>query len=267
MGEFYGVSQQVEWLAMASHNGPAAPARTPEKAIIHFEERLSDSPYIERVWRSHSEQAGEFLSVAASHFEVVVTRHQGKTFLTIRGPETRASIAHCPSDGEWLGIRFKLGTFMPLLPPRQLRDRNDVTLPDSGGKSFLLDGTAWQYPDFGNAETFVCRLARSGTLSRDPVLDAAVEGKLSAASLRSIQRHFLKAAGISHAAYRQIERARYAANLLREGRSIIDVTHLTGYYDQAHLTRSLKRLIGETPADILQARSQLSFLYKTAPPK
>lgn len=35
--------------------------------------------------------------------------------------------ANCPAEGEWLGIRFKLCTFMPLLPARNLSDRKDVT--------------------------------------------------------------------------------------------------------------------------------------------
>ena len=68
------------------------------------------------------------------------------------------------------------------------------------------------------------------------------------------------------ATFRQIERARYATNLLREGVSIVDAVHLAGYFDQAHLTRSLKQLIGLTPAKIIQAERQLSFLYKTEPP-
>src|SRR5437879_4363094 len=86
-------------------------------ALIVFEDRSSDSPMVERVWRSHSEHAGSFLSVAASHFEMAVTRLRGRTFLTLRGPETKATTAECPAEGEWLGIRFKLGTFMPRLPP------------------------------------------------------------------------------------------------------------------------------------------------------
>ena len=37
-----------------------------------------------------------------------------------------------------------------------------------------------------------------------------------------------------------------------------------GYFDQPHLTRSLKRLIGQTPAELLRVGSEeLSFLYKT----
>jgi hypothetical protein len=42
------------------------------------------------------------------------------------------------------------------------------------------------------------------------------------------------------------------------------------YFDQPHLTRSLRRFIGQTPAQIVgrgsdRAREQLSFLYKTSP--
>jgi len=63
----------------------------------------------------------------------------------------------------------------------------------------------------------------------------------------------------------QIERARQATLLLREGRSILDVVFETGYYDQAHLTRSLKHFVGLTPSEISRADRQLSFLYKTGP--
>ena len=149
--------------------------------FLIFDDRLSDSPFVERVWRSHSDRAGTFLSVAASHFEMAVTRHRGKTFLTLRGPETKATTADCPAEGEWLGIRFKLGTFMPQLHTGQLRDRRDVTLPDATSRSFWLNGSAWEYPDFENAETFVTRLARKGVIARDPAVDAAVRGQAASA--------------------------------------------------------------------------------------
>ena len=79
--------------------------------LFSIDDRLSELPIIERVWRGRSNRAGMFLSVAASHFEIVVTRHEGKTFLTLRGPETKATAADCPAEGDWIGIRFKLGTF------------------------------------------------------------------------------------------------------------------------------------------------------------
>ncbi len=247
--------------------GPAVRQTTENKGtFILFEDRLSDSPFVERVWRCHSDRAGKFLSVAASHFEMAVTRYRGKTFLTLRGPETKATTLDCPAEGKWLCIRFKLGTFMPQLLPGSLRNQRDVTLPDATRRSFWLNGSAWQYPDFENAETFVKRLAKAGVISRDLTVDAALQGQPRTLSLRSAQRHFLRATGITSATFRQIERARYATNLLREGVSIVDAVHLAGYFDQAHLTRSLKQLIGLTPAKIIQAERQLSFLYKTKPP-
>jgi len=66
--------------------------------------------------------------------------------------------------------------------------------------------------------------------------------------------------------FRQIERARHATSLLRDGASILDTVHETGYFDQAHLIRSFKVLIGETPASVIRQDTQLSFLYKTGRP-
>jgi AraC-like DNA-binding protein len=68
---------------------------------------------------------------------------------------------------------------------------------------------------------------------------------------------------MTHNNLRQIERARFAVNLLKEGALIADVVWQCGYYDHAHLTRSLRQWIGITPTGINRADTQLSFLYKT----
>jgi AraC-like DNA-binding protein len=232
--------------------------------IVFDDNRPSDSPFIERVWRCHSERAGTFVSVATSHWDLVVTRLRGALTVTLKGPETKAREAFCPADGEWLGIRFKAGTFIPELPLSRLVD-GDLDLPSSR-RAFRLDGRAWEYPSFENAETFVARLARAGLVARDTAVAAALDGDVHALSRRSAQRHFLHATGMSHVAHRQIERARHAANLLRAGVSIGDTIDEAGFFDQAHLTRSLGRLIGLTPAKLAREERQLSCLYKTAPP-
>ena len=234
-------------------------------ASLVFEERPSDSVFVERVWRARSERAGSFLSIAQNNFEMVVTRHQGRTFLTLRGPETKATIADCPAEGEWLGIRFALGTFMPQHMPADLSDRRDVNLPEATGHSFWLDGSAWDYPDFENAETFVKRLVAKGILSREPAVDGVLQGHQHAMSLRSVQRRFLRATGLSRSLVHQVERARHATNLLRQGAPILDAVFDAGYFDQPHLTRSLKHRIGLTPSEVADGHEQLSFLYKTTP--
>ena len=81
-------------------------------------------------------------------------------------------------------------------------------------------------------------------------------------SLRSIQRRFRAVCGITHTTLRQIERARQAATLLTQGAPIGEAQHEAGFYDQAHLTRSMTRYVGATPATIVREDRQLSFLYK-----
>jgi len=234
--------------------------------IFTYDERPSDSPFVERIWRAHSERAGSFSSVAMSHWEMVVTRHQDKTTLTVRGPETKATPLHCPADGEWLGIRFKLGTVMPHLPASKLVD-GAVNLPNAASQSFWLHGSAWQFPDFENADTFVDWLVRDRLIVREPVVEAALQGQLKELSIRTARRHFLRTTGLTQSAVRQIERARYATILLQQGVSILDAVYEVGYYDQPHLTRSLKYFIGQTPTQIMDSSrsEQLSFLYKTEP--
>lgn len=230
--------------------------------LINFEHRASDCALVDRVWRSHSEQSGLFHSMAACNWVMVVSRVAGKTFLTVRGPETRASMAECPADGEWIGIHFKLGTFMPMLPNLALRDRNDANLPDVAGRSFWLDGSAWQYPSFENADAFADRLVRKGLVALDRHIQAALQGRPVPSRRRTEQRHFLRAAGLTQDTARQIERARRATYRLTTGVPILQVVHDEGYFDQAHLTRSLKRFVGRTPAQVARGDGQLSFLYK-----
>lgn len=233
--------------------------------LITFADRRSDSPFIERVWRSHSDRAGVFHSAAACHWGMVVTRLEGKVSLTVRGPETKATLADLPAQGEWFGVLFKLGTFMPLMRSSDLRDRNDVTLPNATKRSFWLNGSAWEFPSFENMETFVNRLVRSGLIRSDRTVESAIRGELQNVTTRTEQRRVLQITGLTRGAIHQIERARQAVLLLKQGKPILDVVHETGYYDQAHLTRSLERFIGQSPARIARGEQQLSFLYNKDP--
>src|SRR5215216_1851993 len=236
--------------------------------IFTLEDRLSDSPFVERIWRAQTERTGSLISIAMSGWEMVVSRYQDKTYMTVRGPETRATLLPVTIVGtEFFGIRFKVGSVMPHLPASSLVDE-DLNLPDASSKSFWLNGSAWQFPTYDNADTFLNRLVRNGLLVRNPVIETALRGQLTDLSIRTARRHFLRTTGLSQSTIRQIERARYATVLLREGRSILDVVYEAGYYDQPQLTRALKYYIGQTPTQIMQKNGleQLSLLYKTEPP-
>jgi AraC-like DNA-binding protein len=216
-----------------------------------LEERPADSAFVETIWRARCACPGSFISIAATSWEMVVTRYEGKTTLTVRGPETTATLLPYHWVGaEWLGIRFRPGTFMPLLPPRTLLDRRDVDLPAAKRHSFWLYDAAWEFPTYENADTFVERLTRINMLDRDPVVDAVLQGYGQVASARAIQYHFLRSTGLRYKTIQQIERARHAKALLEQGVSIADTVLTTGYFDQSHLTNSLKRFLGQTPAQI-----------------
>ena len=233
--------------------------------LFTFEERLSDSPFVERIWQAQSERTGGFLSVAASQWEMVVSKYRGETTMTVRGPETKATSMDVTLVGaEFFGIIFKYGAFMPYFPVSDLVD-GDVDLPDASSKSFWLNGSAWQFPNYENADTFVNRLVRESLLDCDPIIAPVLRGEPQDLSLRSVQRRFLQATGLTQSSIRQIERARYATILLQQGISILDTVEQAGYADQAHLTRALKYLIGKTPAQIINKSEpeQLSLLFKT----
>jgi len=231
------------------------------------EERPADSPFIERIWRCRAEDGGSFISIAASRWEMVVTRYRGKTVLTVRGPETYATPAYCPADAEFFGIQFKPGAFMPNLPPGMVMNRCDVNLPEATNRSFWLNGSAWQFPDYGNAEVFVDRLFHDGLLVSDPVIDAVSQGQSVDMSLRTVQRRWLQATGLTYGTLNQIERARNATMLIKQGVSILDTVGLAGYADQPHMTRAFRRFIGQTPAQIANVNrlEKLSFLFSTSP--
>lgn len=230
--------------------------------LIEFEHRQSSSPYVERIWRSRSRQGGYFLSMAESSIEIVFTSLPDFSAVTLRGPVSRGGLVECPANGEWLAIRFRLGTYLPKIPTVALIDHQNVDLPVLPDGRFWFSGQAWEIPTYDNAEDFVARLAHARIIVLSHATDAAIEHDIRRMSLRSTQRHFRHVTGMTISSFRQIERARHAATLLTDGSSILDATFDAGYFDQAHLTRSVKQLIGMTPARLVRERPQLSFSYK-----
>ena len=206
---------------------------------------------VEAIWHTQHEGGGSFMSTAGTNMEMVVTRQVGRTTITVRGPETQARPAPIPVEADFFGIIFKLGTFVQPIPTSELVN-GGLNLPDASSKSFWLHGSAWEFPTYDNADVFIERLVREGILVREPVVEAALQGELKDLSLRSVQRRFLQATGLTQKAVQQIERAKKAFALLQQGKSILDTTYEVGYFDQSHLTNSLKHFIGQTPAQILK---------------
>ncbi len=233
------------------------------------EQRLSDSPYVERVYRAGAIAGvvpARMRSVANSNWELVVWRDGGETHVSVRGPETGPTVLELgPSAGETLGIIFRHGAFLAPMPVSALVD-TAVSSPHTTARSFVLQGQEWEIPDYDNADTFVDRLVRAGLLVRDPLVTDVLRGYTTTlVTPRSVQRRVAAATGLTQGAIRQIERARQAVLLLRQGIPAIEVAQRTGYHDQPHLARSMTRFIGRTASQLRYADSDemLSLLYKT----
>ncbi|MCE9644415.1 MAG: helix-turn-helix transcriptional regulator [Chloroflexi bacterium] len=220
--------------------------------IVDLSTRPSDLPFVHAIYEARSIGGGSFISNATTQWEMVITRQFGRITLSLRGPETQASPAPIPEDAEFLGVIFEHGTFMPNLPGCKLVDE-EIHVSENGKNSFQLFGETWQFPTFENIDTFVERLTRKDLVARDQVVVEVLSGRTHELSLRSIQRRFLHVTGLTYKAIQQVERARKAVELLQSGTPILDATHQAGYFDQAHLTNSLRRYYGQTPRELIKS--------------
>jgi AraC-like DNA-binding protein len=220
--------------------------------LFVLDEWGSDSGFVERAWRTHSEPEPFFISIAASNWQVVVTTQRDITQVTVRGPETRATVTAIPADADFFGIVFSLGTFVPAIPLTRLVDRV-VTLPTATPSTVWLDGSRWEIPTAGNADVFVDRLVREGLVVRDPVVAESLHADVDGFSTRTLQRRVARATGLTRRTIKQIARAAKAVDALGQGLSPHDAALQLGYADQAHLTRSLQRFIGQTPAHVVSS--------------
>ncbi|MBC7814708.1 MAG: AraC family transcriptional regulator [Burkholderiales bacterium] len=218
---------------------------------VIYEDRPSDSPYVQTVWRTETISDGYEMVAADGCWDILVIKQAGDVRLCLAGPTTEAVPITHEEGSSYLGIRFKIGAFMPHMPISALL--NEVTiLPQATSRSVWFHDSMLPIPDFENVEAFVERLTRNRLLDRDTFVDAALQGDVKDVSLRSVQRRFLRVTGVTQTYVYQVERAEQAAAMLRQGKPIIDTVFAAGYVDQPHMTKALKRFVGLTPGQIVR---------------
>jgi hypothetical protein len=219
--------------------------------MTYFEERRSESPYVDAIMRGTITEPAQLIRPAEIYWHLVFIRTSVFERAILVGPWTSAGIATFDGVADVLWIRFKLGAFMPHQPVRTFLDRETV-LPSASRGRFALDGELWQLPDYENADTFVARLHRRGALGHDPLVDDVLQEQPNTLASRTVRHRFLQATGLTQRHILQVARAQRAADLLRQGASIPDTMFDLDYFDQPHLTRSLRQLVGHTPAQLLR---------------
>lgn len=217
--------------------------------IVIDQQRPSNSPFVASVTQGYMPDGGCVLRPAEVHWHMVITTHDGLTETVMVGPFSQANPLTYGPDAEALWIRFELGTWLRPFPLKQHIDTETI-LPDASGRTFWLQSATWEFPTYDNVEVFVERLAQQEIVVQNPVIQAALQNKMQHLPERTLRHHFLKTTGQSQRHIEQVQRASTAARLLSQGISITETINQTGYYDQPHLTRALKKYAGHTPAEI-----------------
>lgn len=249
------------------------------------EEREADSPLVAKVRRVRFVSDSPALVVPDGNWDLLFIRSSEGQSVALQSGQIAAPLCEAGWRGtEVLAISFRTEVYMPRWPVSRMtanatshrsagaaRLRLDsegkaisasrkleqlmfamkgVARPIEGDRRFWVGPERLEIPSFENAEQMVAAMARRGLLEKDRVVARALRGVRQRLDERTIQRHFAAVVGISFKGVRQIERVHEAVRLLRLGQPAAQVAAELGFTDQAHLSHSVKRVLGLTPRQI-----------------
>lgn len=202
----------------------------------------SDLPFVECLWRIRVEEVAEWMDSARETWGLAFTKRTDDSMAAeLVGPSYRHMLFGGDIGDEYWGADFYPHITMRGVDKPALTGKF-VQLPVAAGQ-FSIGNDSYQIPAFTELETFLAGLERQGVIAN------AAHAIIHHATVtnRSNQRHYRQAVGLSRRQSEQIRRAEHAAALLGSGKRPAEVAAEVGYADQAHLTRSLKKLLGKTP--------------------
>lgn len=219
-----------------------------------WEQRASTSPEIRTVWRAFAEEDADYTDEASEHWGLSFIRRADDSLAAeLAGPRIEAlPIRGCKGESYW-GVELAAHVVIPAVDKALLRGAI-AELPVVEG-DVVIAGRHYPVPGWEELEGFVARLVSDGVMVADADIRRALAGDDRGLALRSWQRRFASVTGLRRKEIERLERSRQAYRLLSQGVPPSEVAVLVGYADQAHLTRELRRIRGETPARILAAAS------------
>jgi len=216
-----------------------------------FNLRVLDSEYARyAAWRRFAED-GHFLAQPDNHWDIVIFRRNDRVAVLRTGLTTQPHKVDYSAGDEILVISFHPHCVMPAMPGDAML--NTGTFLDLVGQGTVnIASTSVEIPTLDNADAFVNRLAATGVVEVSRVVRSILDGNGHDVPERTRQRHFLKVTGLTYKRFTMITRAQEAASLLRAGRPAADVASALGFADQAHMINSLRRILGQTPGEIVR---------------
>jgi Helix-turn-helix domain len=249
------------------------------------EEREADSPLVAKVRRVRFVSDSPAFVVPDGNWDLLFVRSSGGQSVALQSGQIAAPLC----EGGWRGtevlaVSFRTEVYMPRWPANRtttssmgpasagaarLRLDSEGTVmstsrkleqlmfamkgmarPIEGDRRFWVGPEQLEIPSFENAEQLAAAMARRGLLEKDRVVARALRGVRQRLDERTIQRHFAAVVGMTFKGIRQIERVHEAAKLLRLGQPAAQVAAELGFTDQAHLSHSVKRVLGLTPRQV-----------------
>lgn len=180
--------------------------------------------------------------------------------LVVAGPDTVAHVTSCRPGRMYVGLRFDSGAGPRVLglPAHKVRDQRvplaDVW-PSKNVRKISEKLAASDDPARVLEAVAAYRLAEAGPV--DPVIvatfrllsrDDSIDGVANAVglSVRQLRRRCLASFGYGPKTLARILRLNRALDLGRAGAAAADAAAVTGYADQAHLSRDARSLGGAT---------------------
>ncbi len=218
-----------------------------------YEERPAVSPHVVCTWQARAVREERYLVPAVEHWDIWFAREpDGAVVAGLSGPALGSRwIASVVGEHGW-GVQLSAHVVVPGVAKKLLLG-GELRLPVVDDL-VEISGRRVPVPSFEELEDFVAELLRLDVLRADDDVRRALAGDEVGYSERHWQRRVRDSTGVTRKQISQLARAREAYALLQRGVTPAECAAACGYADQAHLTRSLRLLHGETPARILAGR-------------
>lgn len=215
-----------------------------------YESRSSDLPGINCIWHAIAEDDGVFTDPANEYWGLAFTKHADGIFSAeLIGPTLMPRKLDSYRGEEYWGVEFKAHIVMRDIDKAAIL--GDMVQLPVRENMVCLHGKDYAIPLYDGLEALTDQLIRDGCIEANAHILQSLKGSGAGFSERSWQRHFKRVTGITKKQIKQLERSRYAFFLLQQGMSAAVAATEAGYADQAHMTRSLKLIRSETPAQII----------------
>lgn len=211
--------------------------------------RPSLHPWIDTVWQTVCLSDGLYSATPDGSWDLIRSiSPEGESVVFLSGQATEP--VEVPyRDGE-SSIVISFSAHVYLAQDKEPRVGPEIRMLPVQGETFELDSVELPLPTFENIEPLVDAMIAAGLLLSDDLVARAFSETPKAASPRSTQLHFKRTTGITQKSFQMIRRAQEAVRRLKAGETPAGVAAELGYTDQAHMIKSIKKIMGALPSNL-----------------